>query len=151
MPFGRARIVLAAVVTGVALLSVWHEARSTWRQLNEGYDTFSAYSASARQGAPITGAGFPAVVGDLFRFVSSNLQRGDRVYFQVPHTKYGTLDLHGTMGELGRFYFLPAVEVDSLDDATVVFSYNADPAKLGRRFVVQLRFGPSTLSRIAFP
>jgi hypothetical protein len=151
MPAGRARIVLASVVTAVALLSVWHEARGTWHDLDCGYDTFSAYSAGERRAAPITGAGFPAVVGDLFRFASSNLQRGDRVYFQVPHTKYGTLDLHGTIGELGRYFFLPAVEVDSVDDATVVFSYNADPSKLRRRFVGQLRFGPSTLSRIAFP
>ena len=151
MLVGRARIVLASVVTGVALLSVWHEARPAWRQLDQGYDTYSAYSPSARRSAPITGAGFPAVVGDLFRFVSSNLQRGDRVYFQVPRAKYGTLDLHDTIAELGRYYFLPAVEVDSVDDATVVFSYNADPGKLRRRFVGQLRFGPSTLSRLAYP
>jgi len=151
MPLGRARIVLAGLVTGVALLSVWHEARPAWRQLDQGYDTYSAYSPSARRSAPITGAGVPAVVADLFSFVSSNLQRGDRIYFQVPRTKYGTLDLHDTIGELGRYFFLPAVEVDSVDDATVVFSYNADPGKLRRRFVGQLRFGPSTLSRLAFP
>ena len=151
MPAGLARIVLASVVMGVALLSVWHEARPTWRSLDSGYDTYSAYSASGRRGAPITGAGFPAVVGDLFGFVSSNLQRGDRVYFQVPRTKYGTLDLHDTIGELGRFFFLPAVEVDSVGDATVVFSYNADPGKLRRRFIGQLRFGSSTLSRLAYP
>src|SRR5690348_12695501 len=135
MPAGRARIVLATVATAVALISVWHEALPTWRSLNTGYDTYVAYSDEERLAAPITGAGFPAVVGDLFRFVSSNLQRGDRVYFQVPRTKYGTLDLHGTMGELGRYFFLPAVEVDSIDDATVVFSYNADPSKLRRRFI----------------
>jgi hypothetical protein len=151
MPFGQGRIVLAGAVTGVALLSVWHQALPTWRHLDRGYDTYSAYTASQRRAAPITGAGFPAVVGDLFRFVASNLQRGDRIYFQVPRTKYGTLDLHDTIGELGRFFFLPAVEVDSVDDATVVFSYNADPGKLGRRFVGQLHFGPGTLSRIAQP
>jgi hypothetical protein len=151
MPVGHARIVVASVVAGVALLSVWHEGRRTWHELGSGYDTYSAYSASARRAAPITGAGFPAVVGDLFTFVASNLQRGDRIYFQVPQTKYGTLDLHDTIGELGRFFFLPAVEVDSVDDATVVLSYNADPGKLRRRFVGQLHFGPSTLSRIAYP
>jgi hypothetical protein len=151
MPVGHARILVAGVVTGVALLSVWHEARPTWRSLDSGYDTYSAYSASARRAAPITGAGFPAVVGDLFGFVSSNLQRGDRIYFQVPSTKYGTLNLHGTIGELGRFFFLPAVEVDSVDDATVVFSYNADAGKIGRPFVGQVHFGPSTLSRLAYP
>jgi hypothetical protein len=151
MPLDRARVVLAGVVTVVALLSVWHEALPTWRQLNRGHDTYSAYSTSQRRAAPITSAGFPAVVGDLFTFVASNLQRGDRIYFQVPRTKYGTLDLHDTIGELGRFFFLPAVEVDSVDDATVVFSYNADPGKLGRRFVGQLHFGPGTLSRIAQP
>jgi hypothetical protein len=151
MLLGRARIVLASVVAGVALLSVWHEARPTWRELDSGYDRYSSYSPGDRQAAPITGAGFPAVVGDLFTFASSNLQPGDRIYFQVPRTTYGLLDLHDTIAALGRYFFLPAVEVRSLDHATVVFSYEAAPRVLGRRFVGQLRWGSSYLSRLAYP
>jgi hypothetical protein len=151
MLVGRARIVLASVATGVALLSVWHEARPTWRELDSGYDRYSPYSAGDRQAAPITGAGFPAVVADVFTFASSNLQTGDRIYFQVPRTTYGLLDLHDTIAALGRYFFLPAVEVSSLDRATVVFSYDADPRVLGRRFVGQLRWGSSYLSRLAYP
>lgn len=91
------------------------------------------------------------MVGDLFAFASENLVRGDRVYFQVPRTRYGTLDLHDTVAALGRFFFLPAVEVRSLDDATVVFSYDADPAALHRRFVRSIPLGSATLSRLGYP
>ena len=53
MPAGRVRIVLASVVTGVALLSVWHEARPTWHRLDSDYDTYAAYSASERRARKI--------------------------------------------------------------------------------------------------
>jgi hypothetical protein len=91
------------------------------------------------------------VVGDLFAFASTNLVRGDRVYFQVPRTKYGTLDLHDTVASIGRFFFLPAVQVRSLDDATVVFSYEADPEALHRRFIRTMPLGSGSLSRLSYP
>jgi len=69
----------------------------------------------------------------------------------VPRRTYGLLDLHDTIAALGRYFFLPAVEVRSLDRATVVFSFDADPRVLGRRFVGQLRWGSSYLSRLSYP
>lgn len=91
------------------------------------------------------------MVGDLFAFASGNLVRGDRIYFQVPRRKYGTLDLHDTVAAIGRFFFLPAVEVRSPGDATVVFSYDADPGALHQRFIRTLPLGNGTLSRLTYP
>jgi hypothetical protein len=149
--FRHAQLVLTGAVTAAALVSVWHGARPTWHQLGAGYATYAAYSGTERLEAPLTSAAFPVVVGDLFAFASADLVRGDRVYFQVPRTPYGTLDLHDTVAALGRFFFLPAVEVRSLDDATVVFSYDANPSALHRRFVRTTPLGSASLSRLSYP
>jgi hypothetical protein len=142
-------LVLAGAVTCLALLSAWHSAAPTWRRLNADYRTYSAYSKPARAHAASEAAGFN---GSLFDFLASHLRRGDRIYYQVPRTPYGTLDLHDTVAALGNFYLLPAVQVSDPEDATVVVSYDADPARLGRTFVSQLPFGPRIfLSRISQP
>jgi hypothetical protein len=41
----------------------------------------------------------------------------------------------------GRYWLLPAVEVEDVDDATVVVSWERDPAELGLRFSEQQRAG----------
>ena len=142
-------LVLAGAVTCLALFSAWHSASPTWHRLNADYRTYSAYSKLQRTHAASEAAGFN---GSFFDFLASHLGRGDRIYYQVPRTPYGTLDLHDTVAALGNFYLLPAVQVGDLEDATVVVSYDADPALLGRTFLSQLRFGPRiSLSRIAQP
>jgi hypothetical protein len=144
----RGQVVLAGVVGGLALLSVWHVARPTWHQLDTGYDHYSTLSSLQRTEAPVISTGLGP---DLFLFVASNLMPGDRIYFQVPRTTYGTLNLHDTVAAVGRFYFLPAVEVSNPDRATVVFSYDADPRRLHRTFLGQLRWGTDYLSRLSYP
>jgi hypothetical protein len=143
------RWVAAGVATVVALLSVWDSADSTWRRLADDRETYSAYSAGERLAAPANEAGF---AGDVFERLALRVGRGDRVYYQVPRVRFGTLDLHDTVAALGRFYLLPAVEATDLDDATVVVSYDADPAGLGRRYLEQHQYGPGIfLSRLARP
>jgi hypothetical protein len=41
--------------------------------------------------------------------------------------------------------------VRSLDDATVVFSYDANPSALHRRFVRTTPLGSASLSRLSYP
>jgi hypothetical protein len=139
---------VAAGVSCVALVSVWHSAAPTWHRLVGDHDTFAAYSQLDREQAPAVRAG---ISGDLFDFFASNLRRGDRVYFQVPRRPYGTLDLHDTIAALGRYFFLPAVEVADPGDATVVVSYGADPKQLHRAFISQVSLGDNHLSRISYP
>ena len=141
--------VAAGVATVLALVSAWDAAQPTWHRLNADYRTYAAYSDSDRAKAASNAAGF---AGDLFGFFSSSLEAGDRVYYQVPKSPYGTLDLHDTVAALGRFYLPAAVQVTDLDDATVVISYRADPRRLGRRFLSQRQNGPDiSVSRLAFP
>jgi len=132
----------------VALVSVWHSAAPAWHRLDRDHDAYAAYSQLERDEAPATRAG---ISGDLFDVFASNVRRGDRVYFQVPRSPYGTLDLHDTIAALGRFFFLPAVEVADPDDATVVVSYHADPKHLHRAFLTEVPWGDAHLSRLAYP
>ena len=70
----------------------------------------------------------------------------------MPRRPYGTLDLHDTVAALGRYYLAPAVEVTDPADATVVVSYDADPAALGKTFALQRQLGDRIyFSRVRFP
>ena len=95
--------------------------------------------------------GLPA---DVFDFYADHLKPGDRFYLQVQPGGFGQFfDLPGIFGALGRFYFLPAVQVDDVHRATVVLSYHADPGELGLHFPTQVRAGeqPIYVSRIGTP
>ena len=134
----RATWAAAGVATVVALASVWHAAAPTWRGLNTDHRGFAALTDVERARAPAVHAGFQA---SLFESLDTYVRDDDRVYFQVPRRPYGTLDLHDTVGSLGRYYLAPAIEVSEPDDATVVVSYDADPAALGREWIDQRQLG----------
>jgi len=93
-------------------------------------------------------AGF---LGDMFDTFDSYIRPGDRIYFQIPRTPYGTYDLHDTVATLADYFFLPAVQVTRLRDATVVMSYEANPAELHRHFLMQVTAPPGSFSRLRYP
>jgi hypothetical protein len=139
----------AGLATAVALLSIWHGAAPTWRQLNDGHREYAAYSDQDRRHAAAAHAGF---MGAFFDQLDSYVDGDDRVYYQVSHRPYGTLDLHDTVAALGRYYLAPAVEVTDPADATVVVSYEADPAEVNLNWVLQRRLGPGIyVSRAYYP
>jgi hypothetical protein len=145
----RAAWAAAGVATLVALVSVWHGAAPTWRKLDEERREFASYSDEQRRDAAAVHAGF---LGGVFTALRSDVGDGDRVYFQVPRRPYGTLDLHDTVAALGRFYLAPAVEVTDPADATVVVSFESDPAALGLRYLGQRRLSPEVVvSRTVLP
>jgi hypothetical protein len=148
-PSPRLTAIVLAYVTLVALVAVWHEARPTWNRLGEETRAFAELSDAERVDLASNHTGVSA---SLFHFVAGHLRSGDRVYFHVPRVPYGTLDLHDTVAALGRYYLLPAVEVTSLEEATVIVSYDADPDEFGLRFVEQKPFGRDVfLSRVRLP
>jgi hypothetical protein len=144
----RVASLLVLAATCLALASVWHSARPTWHALDSGYDTYAGYPGTERADAPMNNAGF---LGDMFDIFDSYLVPGDRIYYQIPDTTYGTYNLHLTVAALGDYFFLPAVQVTHLNQATVVISYDANPAKLHRHFLAQIPVPPGTFSRISVP
>jgi hypothetical protein len=147
----RTANVLAAVATVIALYSAWHSIGHMHRLLTVEGQAAAQLTDVQRRQAPVTSF---AMSGDIFDFFARYLLPGDRVYFQVMPSGYGTgFDLPQAVEALGRFYFLPAVQATKLKDATVVVSYFADPGLLHRKFVLQVRAGLQTLfvSRISAP
>jgi hypothetical protein len=143
--------VIAAALTVLALLSAWHSGGHVWRLLESDYRTYSAYTPTQRQHAALDAI---PVNSDYFDYYATYVQRGDRIYFQVPPGGLGEFfDLPSAVAAAGRFYLLPAVQADSLSDATVVVSYEDDPALLHLSYVTQQRAGLQLVfvSRIAGP
>jgi hypothetical protein len=142
---------LAALATAIALASAWHSGGHMWRSLENSYGQYAPYTEKQREHAAIEAMGLP---GDIFDYYAQYLLRGDRVYFQSRTGGLGAfIDLPTAVTYAGRFYLLPARQATSLDDATVVVSFFADPALLHVRFLTQQRAGlqPIFVSRISLP
>jgi hypothetical protein len=72
---------------------------------------------------------------DRFDFWRQHLSKDDRYWLDVHQTGFGQfLDLPSAVAALSRFYLLPAVQSPSLAEATVVLSWDEDPARLGLRY-----------------
>jgi hypothetical protein len=142
---------IVAVVVAIALYSAWHSGGHVWRRLSADRRTYAAYTSVERRQAPIDSVGLP---GDIFDFYTAHLLPGDRFYLQVEPGGYGQFfDLPQLVAALGRFYFLPAVQVADVRHATVVISYYANPADLHVHFPTQVEAGlqPIYVSRISAP
>jgi hypothetical protein len=142
---------VVVVVTALALFSAWHSGGHVWNRLSTEQQQYAAYSDVQRAHAPIDHVGLPS---DVFDFYRDRLVRGDRIYFDVAPGGYGQFfDLPGIVAALGQYYLLPAVQVSDLEHATVVLSYDTDPAKLGVHFPTQDRAGQQLIfvSRLRSP
>lgn len=86
-----------------------------------------------------------------FDFYAAHVHRGDRFYFQVPVGLRVNTNLLGSAVAGASFYLLPGVRTTDLRDATVVVSYQANPSRLGLRYVSRFRDGrrPYFVSRVA--
>jgi hypothetical protein len=142
---------VAALATGLALYPAWHSGGHVWRRLNGDYHVYHAYTPADRQRAFITALPLPASV---FDFYAQRVKRGDRVYYNVMESGFGSFfTLPEIVAAVGRFYLLPAVQVTRLRDATVVLSWFEDPSQLHIHFPIQSEAGlqPFYVSRIKTP
>ena len=145
------RRVVVGALTALVLYSAWHTGSHMWARLGQDRATYARYSEYQRSQAvalnlPLTGAPF-----DFYR---AHLVRGDRIFFQVAPGGYGEFaTLPQIVAAVGRYYLLPAVQVPDLKDATVVLSWEADPARLGVHFVTQAEdaLEPFYVSRLKTP
>jgi hypothetical protein len=89
---------------------------------------------------------------DIFDFYRRHLRRDDRFYIQISDEAFGRFASKATVvRSVARFYLAPAVEVDDPREATVILSYERDPAELPFRYADQVRASlqPIFVSRIA--
>lgn len=142
---------LVALATAIALASAWHSGGERWRKLREGHRAYSSYTEIDRRHAPIDAMGLPS---DIFDFYAEHVERGDRVYVQVREGGFSAfMDLPTAVRYAARFYLLPALQTNDLEDATVVVTFFDDPSRLNIRYVTQAQAGaqPIFVSRIRAP
>jgi hypothetical protein len=147
----RARAALVGVVATcvLAALSAAFKYELIWDQLASERARDDVLTTKERERAPL--AAIP-LAAEVFEYYAAFLRPGDRVYFHVLESGFSEFaDLPTLVAAAGRFWLLPAVEVADIDDATVVVSWERDPAELGIRFAEQHRAGQQLffVSRIA--
>jgi hypothetical protein len=89
---------------------------------------------------------------DIFDFYRRGLRSDDRFYLQVEDEAFGQFaSKEAVVRSVARYYLAPAVEVEDPGEATVILSYDSDPAELPLRYSQQLRAGLQLIfvSRVA--
>jgi hypothetical protein len=148
-PVARLGVTPAALATVaatlVALASAWHSGSHVWSRIAGDYSAFSAYTAADRLHAPTASVGLE---GQIFDWYSQHLTKGDRFYVQVDAEHDP-----GFVRMVAGYYLLPAVEVATPSQATVVLSYWTNPNALGIHYLTQTEAGlqPIYVSRIGAP
>ena len=149
---GPVRLVVALVAfvatAGILMQSVWRGAPETWRALRNDHIRFEAMPRAEREQAYVTLLPMPV---DVFAWYRAQLRSGDRYYVHGAPGGYSrTAPLREVVRNVGRLYFVPAVEVDRVQDADVILSWGVDPAQLGVTFCRQARAGlqPYFVSRV---
>lgn len=129
----------AAVAIAIAGGSALAHGPDLWAKLGRERARDAALTPKQREHAFLDALPLPAEVFDYYR---AHLRSGDRVYFQVLDSGFGQFaDLPTVVATAGRYYLLPAVAVERLEDANVVVSWEADPGLLGVQFEEQHRAG----------
>lgn len=135
----RAALVAAAATCVVATASALTSFDRIWTQLRQDRDRDEALTEVERERAPIRA--IPLTV-EVLEYWSAFLRPGDRVYFHVLESGFSSfVDLPTVVAASGRFWLLPAVQVEDLDDATVVVSWERDPNELDALYSEQHQAG----------
>ena len=113
----------------VALASGVKDLPGTWRWLSGQRSQFAKLSAGDRAAEPGTAQLLPVDAFDYFR---AALRRGDRYYLAVEPGAFTAGVSREQAGRIfGRYYLLPAVQVDTPAKADVVLTVGVDPHALG--------------------
>jgi hypothetical protein len=149
----QARRVAGTVVSLAAVCALawtgWHDVPRSWRLMRNEHARFAGYSRAQRDQA--FGALIPIRM-DIFDFWRAQLRRDDRYWIQIPPEAFSTNgDKKLVVRSIAHLYLLPAIETRHLSDATVVLSWDADPAALHLTYSEQERAGLQLIfvSRIA--
>jgi hypothetical protein len=131
----------AAALAVVATLaySGWKDLPHSWRLVQSQHAGYAGYTHAQKE--RLFGTSIPMAM-DEFDFWRVYLRRGDRYYLQMPPEPFSSFaDKRQIAQAIAHIYLLPAIETQSLDDATVVLSLDANPTSLDRVFTDQHEAG----------
>jgi len=121
--------VAAVAAFVVAIGSGINDFPNTWDWLSKQHAQFAHLSPAERAQEPGTAQLLPV---DAFDFFRSQLRQGDRFYIAASRGGYEAGVDRATASRIfGRFYLLPAVQVDDPSKADVVFTVGVEPHTLG--------------------
>jgi hypothetical protein len=130
-------VVVAAAAIVVLVHSVWIGMPHSWRLMRNEHARFSSVPAAQREQAFVTSLPLQT---DIFEFYRHFLRPGDRYWMQVRNGAFGQFaDKQTAVTAVAHLYLLPAIAVDSIDDANVILSWDMDPALLPLRYSEQHR------------
>jgi len=119
----------AAAALAVAFASGVKDYHGTWRWLSGQRSQFAKLSAQDRAAEPGTAQLLPVDAFDYFR---ARLHRGDCYYLAVEPGAFVAGVSREQAGRIfGRYYLLPAVQVETPAKADVVLTVGVDPHTLG--------------------
>ncbi len=137
--------VCAALALGSSLLTL----PDTWRWLSDQHSALQELGPADRVQAPGFNNRLPVGGFDFFR---ENVRRGDTVYVLArPGTTVRGVDFPTGARTFARFYLLPAIVVDTPQEASVVVGVGRDPKELGLEYESELRKDDFYVSRIRDP
>jgi hypothetical protein len=130
---GRARTASSAAAAlaalAIALTSGINDLPGTWRWLSRQQSQFEHLTAQERAEEPGTAQLLPV---DAFDFFRAQLRGSDRYYLAVTRGRFAPGVDRATAGRIfGRFYLLPAIQVDAPAKADVALTAGVDPHTLG--------------------
>jgi hypothetical protein len=130
---------VAAATVAALVWSGWHDVPRSWRLMRDQHVQYASMTRTQRDQA--FGALVPIRM-DIFDFWRAWLRPGDRYYIQIPNEAFSsTADKKLVVRTISHLYLLPATEAKDLADATVVLSWDDDPAKLHLHYIEQERAG----------
>jgi hypothetical protein len=136
------RVASAALATAVVVAlaySAWRDVPHSWRLLDSQHAAYAGYTRDQRDRAFGTAIPMPMEIIDFWR---AGLRPWDRYWIQMPFEAFSSNGDKKYVAELiSHVYLLPAIEATDLAHATVVLSWDADPATLHLKFWEQRRSG----------
>jgi hypothetical protein len=124
---------LPVLAASVAVASVALGGVHTWRELGDERARWADAGERKVARAPAEAAGLPP---EVFEFFSDLTRPDDRYYVHVPRGRPVRLAVEGGIMRMFAGYFLlPAMQVPTPAEATVVLAYDADPRELGLEYV----------------
>jgi hypothetical protein len=141
--FGSVRqtAVRAAALSVVAALaySGWRDVPHSFDLMRSQHASFVGYTQAQRERA--FGAHIPMPM-EIFDFWRDGMRPGDRYWIQMPPMPFASdADKRYIARNIAHVYLLPAIEASSLADATIILTWDADPATLHLRYGEQREAG----------
>jgi hypothetical protein len=130
---------LALLAVAALVVSGWKDVPHSWRMLRSQHAAYAGYTRDQRDRAFGTSIPMPMEILDFWR---QWLRPWDRYWIQMPHEAFSTNgDKKYVARLISHVYLLPAIETTDPKQATVILSWDADPAVLHLQFWQQFRAG----------